>query len=357
MDNKKKFILYGLTAIGVVLVVLILVSVISMFTSTRSYSSVEKTMRNAAIDYFTEERLPSSGKMASVSAATLVAEDYMKSIESLVKDTSCEGNVTVYNNNGEYLYFPVLKCAQYQSNTIESLLLKDLTVDGDGLYTTDIGFLYKGERVNNYVSFAGKIWRVIRMDDMGVRMVLSTSSGKSVRWDNRYNVEFNTYSGINDYPVSRIKESLDQYYQDEKNFTVKSRNHLLLQNVCIGKRDGKDSRISLVELDCADVLENQYIGLLSVSEYAMASIDNHCQTIFDRSCSNYNYFHDFLEESWTSSALSTPSNVVFYINSIGVYDKITNASMKYHPVIYLHKDELVTSGDGTRENPYVIGNS
>ena len=354
MDSKKKLILYGLTAVGVVLVVLVVVFVISMFTGTSSYSNVENTMKKAAQKYFTEERLPANGQTASINVATLVAEEYMKSLEKMTKDSSCEGSVSVYNNNGQYQYFPILKCADYQSSTLESMILKDLVETGSGLYTTDVGYLYKGEKINNYVLFADQLWRIIRMDDTGVRLISLESTGKSVRWDNRYNVETGNYNGINDYRVSRIRETLESYYYNEKVFTQKDREHMILHDVCIGKRHGDDARIALMELDCADILADQVISLLSVSEYSMASLDEHCNSIADGACSNYNFFHDVLEETWTVTGFSNASNMAFYTNSIGVYSKKTNASTKYHPVIYLHKQEVIHSGDGSLEKPYVI---
>ena len=98
MDKKSKFLLLSLI-IGPIFIIFLLI-ILRGCSSSNSYSKYEKQMLNAAEKYFENKNmLPvTEGGNASVSLDDLVNYEYIKSPSKELKDESCSGTVSVYNN-------------------------------------------------------------------------------------------------------------------------------------------------------------------------------------------------------------------------------------------------------------------
>ena len=85
-----------------------------------------------------------------------------------------------------------------------------------------------------------------------------------------------------------------------------------------------------------------------------ASVDQNCVASDRRECSNYNYLLQVSSDFRTVTAVSDNTYQVYDI-SYGVAEA-TNASNRFriYPVIYLDKDVLYKSGNGTSESPYTL---
>ncbi len=352
MDDKKKLFLYLLTAIGVVVVVIVLVFIVSLFVGNKiGYEVLETKIKNAAISYYNNHELPSNdGDSSVVSTSTLVAEGYLKDLSKISKDNSCTGEVKVVKNGENYLYFPTLFCTNYVTKTLKSVLTKETVSAGDGLYTYDNMYIYRGENVDNYIKFNDELWRILRIDETGIRMIKNEAEKEKAQWDNRYNVEMNYTLGINDYSVSRIKDKLNSIYE-KYNDNIKKR--LLVHSVCTGKRNEKDLSINL-GIDCSQKDYGQYLGLITPSEYSLASRDKNCTSISSASCYNYNYLSETIQTSWTSNASGDNTYLVGFLMSYGLVFNEANKFSNFYLVGYLSNDELISSGKGTKEEPYLL---
>ena len=117
----------------------------------------------------------------------------LKSLDKLLKKgLTCDGKVNINNNNGYYLYQPVIKCSDgYETNLLYKKIIDDnkTVTSGNGLYKMNDYYLFRGENLNNYVKFANKNWQIVRINnDNSLRLILIYNV-ESVVWDNRYNIE------------------------------------------------------------------------------------------------------------------------------------------------------------------------
>ena len=217
MDKKKLiYILSGVMG-GIILLIVIIFIIMSVSNKTVSYENIEKRLKTATVSYLNanESLLPKeeSGSI-TIDADTLESEKYIKPISKMVKEgVSCSAKVIVTKNGDNYLYSPILNCGEiYKTEKFATRLLSDNVTkeSGDGLYAEGENYRFKGEYVDNYVSLDGKLWRIIDIDKDGYARIIyvDKESEETYIWDDRYNIDVDNYYGINNYPVSRIKETL-----------------------------------------------------------------------------------------------------------------------------------------------------
>ncbi len=284
-----------------------------------------------------------------------------------------------------------------------------------GLYYTStntenngITYYYRGAVENNYVSFAGFYWRIIRINEDGsVRLIyqgtaadatgsaatIGTSAFNSSYNDNAYvgymygtagsSSYEETHANVND---STIKEVLDSWY--ENNLLTNYSSYLADAGFC-GDRSVSDKNGKWHQADTAlgygtnytyygayNRLVNEYqpqfscpqsndlyttsssdkgnksldypIGLITADEVAYAGGD---------SISNTSYYLYTGDVYWTMSpryfdGSSAYEWSVFARGYLDVY--YVGGSVGARPVINLKSGIEITEGDGTSSNPYVI---
>ena len=313
------------------------------------------------------DTLPQENGKTTLSISNII--DNQK--EYIGSDLTCDGGIDVINNNGYYLYVSNVKCSDgYSSrNLSEHLINSDVVSSGNGLYSYNDYYIYRGDNVNNYVIFNNQLWRIVKINSNGTlrmietdymiktkndEMVFKNNKRSSSKWDDRYNVDKENSSGYNDYIHdginSRIKDYLEEVYKNEYSDEIKS--YIVKQDLCIGKRSFTDS-INDGSIECSNVLSEQNLGLLQLNEYINASLDPGCVNAESATCLNYNYLTEFNTTFWTMTAVSENSYEVYKIGSM-----ITKATAKSNAVpkivINLSREARFTTGDGTEENPYII---
>lgn len=344
------------------LLILFIVSLI--FKKNYSYAEIEDVMKNSAIKFYEDNKkeLPKDeNRGVMIESDTLIESGYMKEFSKYSKSAmSCKGTVTVKKSGEDYIYTPKLDCGEdYITTALNEYILKEQSVitNGYGLYSMNNSYVFRGEKVDNYLSLDNAIWRIVKINSDGTMMlILNDKISVKSDWDNRYNIEKKYEFGVNDYSKSRIKERLDKYYNGEfeKEIILSDNDKLKLTtfNACVGKRNSLDaSRDGSVE--CSQILEKQSISLLPVYDYINASVDVNCNNTISPSCQNYNYLNNDYSW-WLSTAPTTDTYSVYYVVS-GVVE-VTKASLHkvIRPVIYLRNDVLYVSGDGTESSPYVV---
>lgn len=356
---KLAFIIVG------IIVLLFVVLSIASGGKRYSYEKIEKIMTNAAKSYFADypENLPKTeSQIVEVETPTLVQAGKMKDLnEYTKKGVVCTGKVSVAKTGNDYTYTPDLNCGEsYRSKTLANAIIDDspVTASGYGLYKLDDYYVFRGENVNNYVQLGDRIWRAVKLDtNRNVYLVTEEYSGYSSSWDDRYNTQTGYRTGINNYSTSRLKDFLDEIYndtkKDERTFTDSDRAKLSRFDVCTGKKDA-NSKINNNSIECQTTEKSQILGVLTLSDFINASVDPNCTSGASISCQNYNYLvTDY--KWWTSTPVANTTSHAYSITGDGTIKKSICSSYNYvRPVIKLSSRTMITGGNGTEKEPYII---
>lgn len=363
-ELKKKLLFLGAIIIAGVVVLFLVLFLLSSFTKKEyTYDQIEEIMRNAAVEYFKDHpgKLPENeNQRVEIDVSTLAASEYMKEMSEYTGDTiSCSGKVTVQTNGSDYLYTPRLECGdEYTTKSLKEVVLEDVVTEGYGLYQVGDSYVYRGETVNNYVQLDLSLWRIVKVTSSGQFMLIhSGDSISSVSWDDRYNSQLGYNTGINNYGNSRIRDSLSVLYETDDEYDAilsdEDRSRLVSFDLCIGKRSSSDT-VKDNSIECSETLANQKVGLLTASDYMMASLDGNCQTVVDKACQNYNYL--VIDDSWwLVTASNATSADAFEVNASGVVEVESTANYNSpRAVVMLDANTMFDSGKGTLEKPYII---
>ena len=195
----------------------------------------------------------------------------------------------------------------------------------EGLHQDSDGYYFKGNVANNYVIFANRAWRVIRVNNDNTVRLIAEDIAASFMWgDEASYFSSNVYNWLN---KTELPHS-GTYYQTipyPKEFLAKTKYTVdLLEGgkTTSGDQEFKDS-----------------VSTLGVRDYVLANgKSSYLNTgkLFFLIGINEDEDHLYVEED---GSIQTCDNYVGY----GV-----------RPVITLKKNTLVASGDGTFDHPYVI---
>lgn len=362
MKEKKNLIIMGIVLVSVIIILFGGALIYNKFFFKKSYTEVENIMKEATVKYFEkyEEKLPSNiNDSITVSVDTLVKNNMMDTIVSYTKEkqANCEGEVRITNINGDYRYATTLDCGKtYKTQTLTDYIDENVNIvtNSNGLYEMNNSLVYRGDSVDNYLKLNGKTYRIVKFVD-GHPVIIFTDNSESVQWDNRYNINNDSDSGINDYEVSRMKEYLNKMYKSNIEGSLLSESSRMLvtsYDLPIGRRKNADSD-KTGTLENAKVLTNQYIGLLTVSDFLNASLDENCNSTIAESCKNYNYLNKYKYTWWTITANSTNTYKVYTINKTAA-TALPSSQAYVRPVLHLAKDTIYVSGNGTKTNPFII---
>ena len=359
----KKFLIFAVAIIMFPIVLVILLAIVRGCSNSKmTYTSYEKKMISATERYLKGKLPKEESGVKTISLSKLVDKGYIRSPKKALKDDSCEGSVTVRmngssieTNNGGFLNYTVdLKCKTYKTTHLIDKITEVVVTSESGLYKDGNEYIFRGNKVNNYINFYGINYRIMSTDEDGFIKLIKDSPEPSTRyWDNKYNVEVDSSYGKNIYKDSSILSYLLSDYQNSKRINKKAKQHMVAHDVCVGKRNSNDYSISK-DLDCSEILENQIVSLINVSDYARASIDPNCTTTISKSCKNYNYLSNVSSSSWTTNSIKDNTYEVLFLSD-GVQE-IQNANTynEYNVVIYIDGSEIYQGGRGTLSDPYIL---
>ena len=363
MDEKLKKIIF--IVLGAFVVLFLFLFIISSCSNTNySPQDLESKIVDSAKNYYKnhDEELPSLNTVYTITLADLYNKGIIDSIDKLVdKNTNCSGYLTIENNNNYYMYSPQITCTSlndtYETNNLKEILLENIVTSGNGLYSIGDSYYFRGDKVNNYIVFDGLLWQITKINNDGSIRLIEAGKRESVVWDDRYNSEIGSTTGINNYIYdnisSRIKDYLDDIYNDG-NTAVLSENakgYIKETSLCIGKRSEEDS-VNDGSIECSSRLDNQYIGLLQLNEFILASLDSNCINADSSACSNYNYLADYNTSYWTITANKDNNSQVYKIYDTPMISNANNTAMA-RMVINISENTSV-KGSGTEEDPFVV---
>ncbi len=365
-DQQKKLIKIGIIVIVAIIALILIMTIIKAIVGTKiSNEQLENVMTRAAKNYVADNPDKITDDVYgedSISISTLVTSGYMKEITKYKgKDTNCNGSVTVFKNADYYSYSPKLTCGKdYSYQTISNVITDDenIVTSGNGLYYNELNnyYVFRGEYVNNYLTFAGQTWRILRVDQDGNIRLLQANGTEYINWDNRYNSDVNMREGINFFEGtenSRIKDSILDYYNNEKNFSSDSKSVIIPKEFCVGSR-AEASTDKTGASECMTKSELMGAGLPYVSELLEVSLDTNCLTAKSNACSNYNYIVAMKTQFWTGTPYAGDTYQVYYLAQGRFYKTSAREIENMNIEITINGNINYTSGKGTSNDPYVV---
>ena len=311
-----------------------------------------------------------------------------------VESVKCNGKETSFDNYNWKLTLPntneeeitcefVFRDTQTLANKILSsnTLITDTptlttssnnTSDKSGLYSstaTNTGkptYYFRGNVENNYVSFAGQTWRIVRINEDGtVRIVMQ--DGINSNANIAFNSNYNNYTYMY-YTNSEAKTTLENWYQANigskkdlassvasgnyyceqakvkvsSSYTSGSANMTLYSNYAPDFKCNSDGNNKGVV--------NTSVGLLTYDEVVYAG------GYYGQNNSNY-YLNNLAIYWWTMSpaGFSGSRATVWLVNTTGnLNNYFVNNTYRLRPVTSLKSDTKISNGDGTKENPFTI---
>ena len=240
------------------------------------------------------------------------------------------------------------------------------TSDASGLYastdtnTGDPTYYFRGNVENNYVSFAGQTWRIVRINEDGtVRLIMQDGINNNTQYV--FNSNFNDYTSIY-YTNSEAKTTLESWYQT--NIGSKAD---LAKNVASGNYYCEQAKVSnfsngfilgntimtvyssyIPNFKCitdgnGKGVVNASVGLLTYDEVVYAGGYN--------KINNVDYYLYDNKSFWTMSPSDTQNiwRVTIFVNVYRIYN-----SLYIRPVLNLTANTRISDGDGTKNNPFIV---
>ncbi len=361
---KKLGLIIGIF-VGVIIILFLFASC-SKGGSSSKIKNIRTDMVQYAYKYYQKEEnkddLPQDdGSSISISLKKLIEAGYMSEPSEAYHDESikCSGEVIIENNNGSYLYTPVIECkSDNKDNTVETVFFKDKIIEDQlvetsvGLYAVGNTYVERGEVLNNYVKIDDDLFRILKINEDGTIRLMRVKGVNSNRWDDRYNIENKKNYGINEFIYndinSRLNERLEELYEKQTN---KFKSYVTTQSLCIGKRSLADTTND-GSTECSKTVKTQ-LGAIAIYEYLQASLDKECVSPDSSSCLNYNWLSDQELSGWTVTADADTNYQAYMLNQ---YIRLENCKStgSLHYTFNISSNVLYKSGTGTKEDPYLI---
>ena len=136
-------------------------------------------------------------------------------------------------------------------------------------------------------------------------------------------------------------------------FSDKDKARIVSYTLCVGNRSA-DSETKNNSEECRQKVQQQKLGLLTLSDYLYASLDTTCKSANTKSCMNYNYL-SMDDEWWLITPNAENTSTVFKVDRTGVVKAdIASTYSKVRPVVYLNNHIMYAGGKGTAEDPYTV---
>ena len=315
----------------------------------------EKPIAGTWTIYNSKDSVEKGIKIEGVKFASM--KDYV--CTNVNSDGTINSNVTCTKEN-DVSSEPILKEKLLGTND------SNVVTSGDGLYskTTSTGttYYFKGAVENNYVKFADKVWRIVRINEDGTMRLITQDNVISSQ---KFNSAYNTYDKMY-YTNSEIKTAVENWYKtnisdkgfDEKvvngNYFCEQAKVVYNTNYTAGSATVATKDNYTPSFDCTTdgngkgVVSGK-VGLITIDEVlfaggVMASSSNFYLKNGSAYCmmspAGFYTYNDYARAWGVVSAGRT-----------GDFHVASNYGVR--PVINLSADTLVT-GSGTNSDPYIV---
>ena len=370
-----------IVSIGIVLIILIGIIVMSA-NSNNKYSFTQDGIKYAlTLDGNKVTSFPSKG-MYKVQVTCEGADgrwlynDWKLAIENITGDISCDIDFSTIN----------------KTNLNDFIISLSGTTQGTGKVVNEKGYRYEGKNPNNYIWFNNEYWRMIGVFDSVSHGVSGQNLVKIIRADVLDGLAWDK-SNTNDWTAASLKSLLNGAYYNATDGTssgycygystiatgncdytkkgIQSGYRGMIANVTwyLGGYSTSDGTSeSFYEYERGTTVYSGrptrttvYIGLMYPSDYGYSVLSSSCARTTNLSsystatCAGQSWLYGKGHE-WTLTPNSSNSTNVFWGNYSGKlsYGGATTGT-NFRPVLYLDASVYKIDGDGSLENPYIIG--
>ena len=266
------------------------------------------------------------------------------------------------------------------------------TTQGTGQVVNENGYRYEGKNPNNYIWFNNEYWRIIGVFDSASHGQSNKNLVKIIRDDVLDGLAWNK-SNTNDWETSSLKSLLNGAYYNAQDGTNSGYCYgystTATANCDYTKRGiqaGYRGMIASVTWHLGGYLSSSattsafygyergttvysgrptsttgYIGLMYPSDYGYSVLSSSCARTTNlgsynsANCAGQSWLYGKGYE-WTLTPYSSYSNSGFILRYIGDLD-YGSARIGYgsRPVLYLDASVYKIDGDGSLNNPYIVG--
>jgi len=205
-----------------------------------------------------------------------------------------------------------------------ALISGDGSVDNPYKVENESANVLKNKNVGKYIKYSDLTWRIIEKNDNYIRVtldgVLKENEEDLITNFSSYSNVYATNNGIGKYLNNDFYNTLDNTYMVDG-------------TVYVNRYD------STVDFDYNGIFETSItakVGMMQVGDLFM------------------NDYTDYYLVSRTSTYVGTVYKV---IENNGLYADLPTEKAKIRPTIFLNLESPIISGDGTQNNPYVIGDN
>ena len=241
------------------------------------------------------------------------------------------------------------------------------TSDQSGLYAQTVGsnktYYFRGNPTNNYIKFAGKDYRILRVNEDGtIRIMLTSSIG-----NNEFNSAHNTYDKMY-YTNSELKMVVDDWFTTniigdnaskvvsgnyfcEQAKVVWNTSHYTAGSATVTAKESYTPTFECTTDGNGKGVVTSKVGLVTYDETIYAG------GWYDVGGLSYPYYLNSGNLYWTMSPAGFYANddaSAWFVSGAGIesYYYVSDA-IGVCPVLNLSADTLV-SGSGTESDPYIV---
>ena len=268
----------------------------------------------------------------------------------------------------------------------------DGTTQGTGQVVNENGYRYEGKNPNNYIWFNNEYWRIIGVFDSVSHGQSNKNLVKIIRDDVLDGLAWDK-SNTNNWNTSSIKLLLNGAYYNAQDGTSSGYCYgystIATANCDYTKRgiqSGYRGMITSVTWHLGGYSSNSattsafygyergttvysgrptsttgYIGLMYPSDYGYSVLSSSCTRTTNlgsynsAKCAGQSWLYGKGYE-WTLTPNSSYSNIVFSLSTIGnLGNDYANNGYGSRPVLYLDASVYKIDGDGSLNNPYIVG--
>ena len=262
---------------------------------------------------------------------------------------------------------------------------------GTGKVVNENGYRYEGKNPNNYIWFNNEYWRIIGVFDSASHGQSNKNLVKIIRDDVLDGLVWDK-SNTNDWTASSLKSLLNGAYYKAQDGTssgycygysttvtancdytkkgIQSGYRGMIANVTwhLGGYSSTSATSSAfygyergtTVYSGRPTSTTGYIGLMYPSDYGYSVLSSSCTRTtnlgsYGTTCAGQSWLYGKGDE-WTLTPSSLLSIFVFHLSNIAsVYSNYANGGWGTRPVLYLDASVYKIDGDGSLNNPYIVG--
>lgn len=203
-------------------------------------------------------------------------------------------------------------------------------------------YTFAGANPNNYIKFHQELWRILTVDNKGIKIVRYTPIG-AMQWSNKNSTHIDDsliYDYLNQTYLKTISEV--DYINDKVRFNISALDLNKITTLEQLKRE--ESKIQTTK--------TLSVGLLTMSDYVMASNSQTCKANGE-GCIVSNYL--VKSSPYWFSHMTGDRSQMYVGTSSGITTALPTETHDIYPVIYLEGYQTFL-GTGTENDPYIIQN-